>query len=99
MVTNTLNRFATLVQNTSRATTTGVPSADKAIASPAEMEKDADTNLKNELVDLLGIDIVTEYYNKKLLYERYYEKMNKRRQSSQIINCDFLTKKGHISLK
>nr|GEW95646.1 hypothetical protein [Tanacetum cinerariifolium] len=45
-VTNTLNRFATLVENTSAATTTGVPSADKATASPAEGDKDADTNLK-----------------------------------------------------
>nr|GEU48316.1 hypothetical protein [Tanacetum cinerariifolium] len=35
MVTNTLNRFATLVENTSGATTTGVPSVDKAAASPA----------------------------------------------------------------
>ncbi|GKB45541.1 hypothetical protein Tco_0896294 [Tanacetum coccineum] len=98
-VTNTLNRFATLVENASGATTTSVPSADKATASPAEGEKDADTNLKNELVDLLGIDIVTQYYNKKLLYEKYCEKMKKRRQSSKIINCDVLTKKGPISLK
>nr|GEU29003.1 hypothetical protein [Tanacetum cinerariifolium] len=74
-VTNTLNKFATLVENASGATTMGVPSVDKATASPAEEEKDADTNLKNELVDLLGIDIVTQYYNKKLLYERYHEKM------------------------
>nr|GEW06783.1 retrovirus-related Pol polyprotein from transposon TNT 1-94 [Tanacetum cinerariifolium] len=98
-VTNTLNMFATLVENESGATTTGVPSADKITASPAEGEKDDDTNLKNELVDLLGIDIVTRYYNKKLLYERYCEKMKKRRQSSKIINCDVLTKKGPISLK
>nr|GEX03114.1 retrovirus-related Pol polyprotein from transposon TNT 1-94 [Tanacetum cinerariifolium] len=70
-VTNTLNRFATLVENTSGATTTGVPSADKATASPAEGRKDAQTNLKNKIVDLLGKDIVTQYYNKKLLYERY----------------------------
>nr|GFA71100.1 hypothetical protein [Tanacetum cinerariifolium] len=90
-VTNTLNRFATLVENASGATTMGVPSADKATASPAEGEKDADTNLKNKLVDLLGIDIVTWYYNKNLLYERYCEKMKKRRQSSKIINCDVLT--------
>nr|GFB66073.1 hypothetical protein [Tanacetum cinerariifolium] len=70
MVINTLNRFTTLVANASEATTTGVPSADKATASPAEGEKNADTNLKNKLVDLFGIDIVTQYYNKKLLYER-----------------------------
>ncbi|GJV53900.1 hypothetical protein Tco_1449641 [Tanacetum coccineum] len=98
-VTNTLNRFATLVENASGPTTTDVPSTDKATALPAEGEKDADSNLKNELVDLLGIDIVTRYYNKKLLYEKYCEKMRKRRQSSKIINCDVLTKKGPISLK
>nr|GEY58818.1 hypothetical protein [Tanacetum cinerariifolium] len=57
-ITNTLNKFTTLVENASGATTMGVPSADKAIASPAKGEKDADINLKNELVDLLGIDIV-----------------------------------------
>ncbi|GKD88588.1 hypothetical protein Tco_1364095 [Tanacetum coccineum] len=78
-VTNTLNRFATLVENTSGAIITGILSADKATTSPAEGEKDADTNLKNELVDLLGIDTVTQYYKKKLLYKRYCEKMKKRR--------------------
>nr|GEW80806.1 retrovirus-related Pol polyprotein from transposon TNT 1-94 [Tanacetum cinerariifolium] len=93
-VTNTLNRFATLVENALGANTMGVPSADKATASPTEGEKDADTNLKFKLVDLLGIDIVTQYYNKKLLYERYCEKMKKRRQSSKIINCDVLTKRA-----
>nr|GEY66827.1 uncharacterized mitochondrial protein AtMg00810-like [Tanacetum cinerariifolium] len=99
MVTNTLNRFATLVENALGASTMGVPSADKATALPTEGEKDADTNLKFKLVDLLGIDIVTQYYNKKLLYERYCEKIKKRRQSSKIINCDVLTKKGPILLK
>ncbi|GJY32967.1 hypothetical protein Tco_0417436 [Tanacetum coccineum] len=59
-VTNNLIRFATLVENASGATTMGVPLVDKATDSPAEGEKDADTNLKNELVDLLGIDIVTK---------------------------------------
>ncbi|GKC38577.1 hypothetical protein Tco_1050961, partial [Tanacetum coccineum] len=98
-VTNTLNRFATLVGNASGATAMDVPSADKATASPAEGEKDADTNLKNELVDLLGIDIVTQYYNKKLLYGKYCEKMKKRKKISKIISCDVLTKKGPISLK
>nr|GEU32351.1 retrovirus-related Pol polyprotein from transposon TNT 1-94 [Tanacetum cinerariifolium] len=46
MVTNTLNRFATLVENASGATTTCVPLADKATALPVEGEKDVDTNLK-----------------------------------------------------
>nr|GEW45981.1 hypothetical protein [Tanacetum cinerariifolium] len=45
-VTNTLNRLATLVENASGATTTGVPSADRAAALPAKGKKDADTNLK-----------------------------------------------------
>nr|GEU63748.1 hypothetical protein [Tanacetum cinerariifolium] len=58
-VTNTLNKFCTLMEIASGATTTGVPSVDKATISPAEREKDADTNLENELVDLLGTDIVT----------------------------------------
>ncbi|GKD95145.1 hypothetical protein Tco_1374982 [Tanacetum coccineum] len=74
-------------------------SPDKATALPAEGEKDDDTNLKNELVDLLGIDSVTRYYNNKLLYEKYCEKLKKRRQSSKIINCDVLTKKGLVLLK
>ncbi|GJT91711.1 hypothetical protein Tco_1080556 [Tanacetum coccineum] len=87
-VTNTLNRFATLVENTSGATPAGVPLADKASASPAKGEKDVDTNLKNELVDILGIDIVTQCYNKKLLYEKYYERMKKRIQCPKIIKRD-----------
>nr|GEY23507.1 hypothetical protein [Tanacetum cinerariifolium] len=46
-VTNTLNSFATLVENASGATTTGVPSADKATTPPAKGEKDADINVDN----------------------------------------------------
>nr|GEU67149.1 hypothetical protein [Tanacetum cinerariifolium] len=53
MVTNTLNRFATLLENTSGATTTGVPSADKATALPRE--KDADTNLKMNYTGWLAV--------------------------------------------
>ncbi|GKC80650.1 hypothetical protein Tco_1131424 [Tanacetum coccineum] len=54
--------FATMVENASGATSMNVPLAGKAIASPAEGEKnikDADTNLKDELVDLLGKNVVT----------------------------------------
>nr|GEZ40880.1 hypothetical protein [Tanacetum cinerariifolium] len=71
-VTNTLNRFATMVKNASGATTADVSSAGKSTASPAEGEKntkDFGTNLKNELVDLLGIDVVTQYYNNKIYRE------------------------------
>ncbi|GJR46517.1 hypothetical protein Tco_1314620 [Tanacetum coccineum] len=61
-VSDTLNRFATMVENASGATSMNVPSAGQATASPAEGQKntkDADINLKNELVDLLGKNAVT----------------------------------------
>ncbi|GKF45440.1 hypothetical protein Tco_0131992, partial [Tanacetum coccineum] len=61
-VTVTLNRFATVVKNASAATTKDVPSAGQATASHAEKEKnnkDAETNLKDELVYLLGTNVVT----------------------------------------
>ncbi|GKE46952.1 hypothetical protein Tco_1478210, partial [Tanacetum coccineum] len=64
-VTDTLNRFATVVENTSGATTKGVPSTGQATTLPAEGENntnpttmDAEPNLHDELVDLLGIDVV-----------------------------------------
>ncbi|GJT49519.1 hypothetical protein Tco_0975676 [Tanacetum coccineum] len=101
-VTDTLNRFATMVENASGATSMNVPSAGKATASPAEGEKntkDADTNLKDELVDLLGKNVVTQYYTKKLLFDKYYDKMLKRKKSPKITNCEVLTKKGPITLK
>ncbi|GJV84363.1 hypothetical protein Tco_1524261 [Tanacetum coccineum] len=71
-VTETLNKFSTVVENVLEATTKDVPSAGQATASPAEGEKntkDAKTNLKDELVDLLGTNVVTPYYNKKLLFD------------------------------
>nr|GEX01164.1 hypothetical protein [Tanacetum cinerariifolium] len=81
----------------------GVPSAGPTTASPADKEKninptakDAETtNLHDELVDLLGIDIVTRYYNKKLLYDRYHDKILKRRKSSKIINCAHKSSLSH----
>ncbi|GJX95891.1 hypothetical protein Tco_0351689 [Tanacetum coccineum] len=95
--------FATVVENASKDTTKDVPSADQATTSPAKGEKnttkDAETNLQNELVDLFCIDVVEQYHNKKLLFDKYYDKMLKRRKSSKIINCDVITQKGPISLK
>ncbi|GJZ40883.1 hypothetical protein Tco_0587769 [Tanacetum coccineum] len=77
-VTDTLNRFATIMENASSgATCTSVPSA----------------------VDLLGIDVVEKYHNKKLLYDKYYDKMLKRRKRSMIINRDVLIQNGPIILK
>ncbi|GJZ80956.1 hypothetical protein Tco_0645950 [Tanacetum coccineum] len=106
-VTDTLNRFSTMVENASGAACNNVPSAGKSTTSPTKGEKNTNsatrdaeqTNLHNELVNLLGIDIVTQYYNKKLLYDKYYDKMLKRRKSSKIINCDVLTQKGPITLQ
>nr|GEZ26542.1 hypothetical protein [Tanacetum cinerariifolium] len=54
-----------MVENASGATSMNVPSPGKAAASPIEGEKntkDADTNLKDELVDLLLKNVVTQYY-------------------------------------
>ncbi|GJT56099.1 hypothetical protein Tco_0991153 [Tanacetum coccineum] len=42
---------------------------------------------------------VTQYYNMKLLYDKYCNKMIKRRKISKITNCDVLTKKGSITIK
>ncbi|GJR08379.1 hypothetical protein Tco_0791031 [Tanacetum coccineum] len=49
-VTNTLNRFSTMVENASAAASMNFPSVGKAVASPDEGEKntkDANTNLKD----------------------------------------------------
>ncbi|GJW56847.1 retrovirus-related pol polyprotein from transposon TNT 1-94 [Tanacetum coccineum] len=54
---------------------------------------------KEELVDILGIDVVTKYYKAKLQYEKYCDKMLNRRALSRITNCDVLTRKGPITLK
>ncbi|GJZ42504.1 reverse transcriptase domain-containing protein [Tanacetum coccineum] len=100
-VNQTLDRFATVVDNASRTITKDVPSAGQATASPAEGEKntkDAETNLKDELIDLLGINFMTKYYNKKLLFEKYRDKMLKRK-IPKITNCEVLTKKGPITMK
>nr|GEU65141.1 hypothetical protein [Tanacetum cinerariifolium] len=61
--------------------------------------KDTETNLQNELVDLLDNDMVEQYHKKKLLFDKYCNKMLKRRKSSKIIKCDVLAQKGPISLK
>ncbi|GJW11806.1 hypothetical protein Tco_1577633 [Tanacetum coccineum] len=58
-----LNRFTTMVDNASGARSMNVRSAGKATASPTEGEKntiDDDTNLKDELVDILGKHVVTQ---------------------------------------
>ncbi|GJW65214.1 hypothetical protein Tco_0117098 [Tanacetum coccineum] len=52
---------------------------------------------KEELIDLLGPDVVNRYYNDKLQYEKYYDKMLNRRAKSRITNCDILTRKDDTS--
>ncbi|GKA80854.1 hypothetical protein Tco_0787546 [Tanacetum coccineum] len=54
---------------------------------------------KAERVDLLGPEVVNKYYNDKLQYHIYYDKMLNRRAESRITNCDVLTRKGLITLK
>ncbi|GJV00255.1 hypothetical protein Tco_1329525 [Tanacetum coccineum] len=54
---------------------------------------------KEELIDLLGLEVVNKYYNDKLQYDRYCDKMLNRRAESRITNCDLLTRKGLITLK
>ncbi|GJY12967.1 hypothetical protein Tco_0382276 [Tanacetum coccineum] len=101
-VSDTLNRFSTMMENASGAASMNVPLAGQATPSPAEGDKntkDACTNLKNELIDLLGKDVVTQYYTKKLLFYKYYDKMLKRKKNPKITNCEVLTKKGPITLK
>nr|GEZ38304.1 hypothetical protein [Tanacetum cinerariifolium] len=101
-VTDILNMFATMVENASRATSMNVPSPGKATALPANGEKntkDNDTNLKDELVYLLDKNDVTQYYTKKLFFDKYYDKMLKRKKSPKITMCEVLTKKGPITLK
>ncbi|GJU64525.1 hypothetical protein Tco_1246360 [Tanacetum coccineum] len=64
--------FATVVKNASGAISMNVPSAGQAAASPTKGEKntkDADTNLKDELIDLLGKYVVIQEdgFNKVIL--------------------------------
>ncbi|GJT99390.1 hypothetical protein Tco_1109729 [Tanacetum coccineum] len=54
---------------------------------------------KEELLDLLGLEVVSKYYNDKLQYDKYCDKIMNRRASSKITNCDVLTRKGPITLK
>ncbi|GJV81742.1 hypothetical protein Tco_1517612 [Tanacetum coccineum] len=54
---------------------------------------------KKELIDLLGPEVVNKYYNDKLQYDRYCDKILNRRAKSRITNCDILTRKGPITLK
>ncbi|GKD82764.1 hypothetical protein Tco_1349603, partial [Tanacetum coccineum] len=104
-VTDTLDKFSTIIENASGAASMNVPSAGQATALPAEGEKntkDADTNLKDNIIDLLGKNVMTQYYTKKLLFDKYCDKILKIKKIPNIINCEVLTvltKKGPIIMK
>ncbi|GKD64886.1 hypothetical protein Tco_1306994 [Tanacetum coccineum] len=65
----------------------------------AEAAKQEEEVRKAELVDLLGPEVVNKYYNEKLQYDRYCDKVLNRRAKSRITNCDVLTRNGPITLK
>ncbi|GJV81822.1 hypothetical protein Tco_1517692 [Tanacetum coccineum] len=65
----------------------------------AEAAKQEGEVRKAEVVYLLGPEVVNKYYNDKLQYDRYRDKMLNRKAESRITNCDVLTKKGLITLK
>ncbi|GKB41896.1 hypothetical protein Tco_0886838 [Tanacetum coccineum] len=55
--------------------------------------------MKDELINLLGVDVVKKYYKTKLQYDKHCDKMLNRRAQSRITNYDVLTRKGLITLK
>ncbi|GJS34480.1 hypothetical protein Tco_0532862 [Tanacetum coccineum] len=77
--------------------TTYVPSStEEAKAEAAIREGEI---RKEELIDLLSLEVVNKYYNDKLQYNKCCDKMLNRRPASRITNCDVLTRKGPITLK
>ncbi|GJU56326.1 hypothetical protein Tco_1230040 [Tanacetum coccineum] len=71
-----------------------VQSFKKAKSEAAKQEGEV---RKAELIDLLSPEVVYKYYNYKLQYDRYCDKMLNRRAESRITNCDVLTRKGLIT--
>ncbi|GJW93270.1 retrovirus-related pol polyprotein from transposon TNT 1-94 [Tanacetum coccineum] len=66
-------------------------------ANVAKKEMDL---IREELVDILGIDVVTSIYRANMKYDRYYDKMLNRRALERITSCDVFSKgKGPITLK
>nr|GEZ92397.1 hypothetical protein [Tanacetum cinerariifolium] len=52
-----------------------------------------------QLVDLLGLEVVQKYYNDKLQYDRYCDKILNRRAELRITNSDVLTKRVQLHIK
>ncbi|GJX41902.1 hypothetical protein Tco_0256892 [Tanacetum coccineum] len=76
-------------------------SAQKKIEEEAKAEaaRHESEMRKEELIDLLGPEVVNKYYNDKLQYDKCCDKLLNRRAKSRITNCDILTRKGPITLK
>nr|GEX43950.1 hypothetical protein [Tanacetum cinerariifolium] len=85
-VTKALNKFAEVLESTS------IKAGDQKEAK-AEAAKQERNVRKAKLIDLLGPEVVHKYYNYKLQYDRYCDKMLNRRVESRITNCDVLTRK------
>nr|GEX56799.1 putative reverse transcriptase domain-containing protein [Tanacetum cinerariifolium] len=64
-----------------------------------EMAKKEEVMGTKEIVNLLGIDVVTNVYKAMVKYDKYYDKMLNRRVQSRIRNYDVLTRKGPITQK
>ncbi|GJZ96110.1 hypothetical protein Tco_0668444 [Tanacetum coccineum] len=58
----------------------------------ADMAKKEKELGKEELVNLLGIKVVTNVYKAKIKYDKYCDKMLNRRALGKITNCDVLSK-------
>ncbi|GKA46584.1 hypothetical protein Tco_0739467 [Tanacetum coccineum] len=79
--------------------TTYVPGSMVESSKKKDLKRREGEMRKEELVDLLSIEVVNKYYNDKLQYDRYRDKMLNRRAKSRITNYDILTRKGPITLK
>ncbi|GJS24525.1 hypothetical protein Tco_0453157 [Tanacetum coccineum] len=73
---------------------------EDAKAEAAKQEREVRKDIVTKCCDkMLVLEVVNKYYNDKLQYDRYCDKMLNRRAESRITNCDVLTKKGLITLK
>ncbi|GJR27030.1 hypothetical protein Tco_1103262 [Tanacetum coccineum] len=79
--------------------TTYVPGSMVESSKKKDLKRREGEMRKEELVDLLSIEVVNKYYNDKLQYDKYRDKMLNRRAKSRITNYDILTRKGPITLK
>nr|GEV64455.1 zf-CCHC domain-containing protein/DUF4219 domain-containing protein/UBN2 domain-containing protein [Tanacetum cinerariifolium] len=92
----TFDALPSLLLNITKSLNKFAKLEEEAKAEPAKREGEV---RKEELIDLLGLEVVHKYYNYKLQYDRYCDKMLNRRAESRITNCDVLTRNGPITFK